>query len=251
MFNLLFVLTLTITSVHSLQSMDLLVPEKKEKSSNWPFRKKYHSDETLEASTTAQEKQSKHFKKTSSLPSVHEGKVLKPSEHGLITAVRDKDINRVKFYLSNPYFNPNVQNTWKNTPLHYAAMFKTTEIINLFFNDPRIDASIRNTDNRTPRELVAGKTDDDYTLRRIIFARASLNMVVNYYVTTIKPDYISGKIEQNTIQKYVTEILEKAKADQQKQQNDEALPGAAHYPDYATHDFVEKMLLFRLTLIDN
>ncbi|HJZ24413.1 MAG TPA: hypothetical protein VJ201_08250 [Candidatus Babeliales bacterium] len=256
MINLLFVLVLATTSIHSLYSMDnepkeqhksADQSERKEKS-NWPFsKKKSHSGEKI---TTAQQKQKDHFQKRSSLPSIHEGKILKstPLEHGLITAVRKNNINGVIFYLNNPYFNPNLQRT---TPLHYAATFKFTEIINLFFLDPRIDASTRNMKGKTARELIVGTTDEDYALRRKFFARASLNMVVNSHVDKIKPAYASGYIEQEIIKKTVEIIIKKAREDEQNQQADQKLPDAAHYPDYATPEFVEKMLLFRITLTDN
>jgi hypothetical protein len=95
----------------------------------------------------------KSSQKSVSLSSINEKKEIY-NEHALITAARNKDHNTIKFHLSNRYFNPNVQNLELNTPLHYAAENGDSIAIQLFLNDPRIDASIKNVNNRTARDLV-------------------------------------------------------------------------------------------------
>src|SRR5579863_7192334 len=61
------------------------------------------------------------------------------SEHPFISAARSKNYTMLNFYLNNPYFNPNVQDEWKNTALHHSATAQDYAGLQLLLSDHRVD----------------------------------------------------------------------------------------------------------------
>jgi hypothetical protein len=212
----------------SLQSMDTIAKRSGKKNH------KSHSDGTIKPV-----KQKNNFQSFSR-------KSNEQQEHILIIAARNRDHNTIKFYLANPYINPNIQDKSGNTALHIVALFKHVQLIDIFFNNPRIDSSIRNEQNKTARECISGKEEEDYSLRAKFFARISLDMIVEREATNILPDYASGIITNDHLDATIKTVKYSMSVDKEKQIDDQALPDEVGLPLYADDTFIMNMLLFRL-----
>lgn len=169
-------------------------------------------------------------------------------EHALITAARTNNLAIIDFYLNNQYINPNtIQSQLGNTALHYAAMHKHPEAVYHLLKDPRVDASKRNNNNKTARELVTGQTEANFSLRHKIFARISLNFNVDRQAKIIEISYLDGSITRELLKESIEAVKKSMSLDKERQVDDQALPSdAANMPPYATDEFILHMLLFRL-----
>lgn len=266
MLLLVCILFFTATATFSLQSMEPTGKEisgTKDKKSIFPRRSS---------------------KKSVSLSSMNEHK--EPYiEHSLIVAARNKDYNTIRFHLSNRYFNPNIQNLELNTPLHEAAINKDAAAVQLFLNDPRIDASIRNIHHKTARDMVdlsqvnslintakndiksgniedakrnlihlQNREDQLIELRRTMFARITLDIMTTQECAIIKPVYQQGLITAQLINETIEKIKAKIRAIEKKQETseddetDRNLPASALFPPYATDNFIMDMIFFRMNL---
>jgi ankyrin repeat protein len=180
-------------------------------------------------------------------------------EHPLIFAARSQNYTLLTFYLKNPYFNPNIQDEHKNTALHYAASTQGYAALEALLKDHRIDASIRNIDNKTARELINDNQDIGIEMRRKIFARVTLDMTTqkeclliksSYGQDFMKPDILSVAIHNI---KKVIYTIEQKQSNLSDDSNDEYgnLPSSACFPDYATDKFIENKIWFLLSSKDS
>ena len=243
----------------------------------------------------------KHSKKSFSSPAINDYKEVK--EHPLIFATRSKDHNLIKFYLSDPYSDLNSQDLELNTALHHAAINEDNVTIKLFLHDPRIDASIKNINHRTARDLVdtskiqdlidkakvnnpslqkledlghsnvikhlknvesamefielLNQKDHLFSLRSIIFARATLDIITTQECNTIMTEckktlreiYQKRLITPDLMATTIQNIKQKIQSIENQQCDDDRdLPPSAQFPLYATDDFILKMIYFRLNL---
>jgi len=211
-------------------------------------------------------------KKSLSLSVVNTQQEVK--EHPLLIATRYQDHDTIKFYLSNRYFNPNVQDLQLNTALHHAAKNRDRVAIELFIQDPRIKADMRNMDNAMARDLVfpadadRDTVDDELReLKRIIFARVILGMTVEQESAELKIIYEHHLLTSHIINRTIDRVKNKIHTMEQQQQkpllknkeeikkenkeekdekdkdtNDRELPTSALLPPYATKPFIEDMI---------
>jgi len=223
MLPLLCILLFTATTTFSLKPMES--PDKSEKLS----------------------KKRKNLKKRSSESSISKQKTnnyILP-EHPFISAAESQNHLIMTSYLRNPYFNPNIYNKLHNTAPHYSALVKDYVGLQLLLNDPRIDFSKRNIEQKTARELIKGDDANDIEMRHKIFARVTLDIVTKQECTSIQSKY-SGFISPTTLGDTIQSIKTKIIATEMKN-HAEDLPTSACFPDYATDEFMEKKVYFHIT----
>ena len=267
-----FIMVFLITTINSMNCMDHVKTSKKNRIS-LPFgssknQSLSHDGIGNSVKTPAIETTSKGRKRSSSLPPVRE---IEEAEHGFISATRTLNVSLIQFYLSGNSFNPNRfrDNKCGNTVLHIIAGKKNklnssidakliepnkiaTLIMNIFLEDYRTDFSMLNRAGSTPRDLLGKKEDsDDINWRRRFFARCSLNTLVNQFAMKIKNYYQYGSISQQVIEATIQQIIDKSIAIEQAQEEDRVLPAESRLPAYATKNFIQQMLLFRLESITN
>ena len=172
---------------------------------------------------------------------------LNITEHGMIKAARENDINKVQLYLGNIYFDPNITDRWKNTALHRVALNNNHELIDLLLKDPRPDASLKNFQGFTAQDLVDRDKEEAIALRRKLFARYCLNIQVNNHTEKIRQAYKLGAISPDVINGTIEFIKQELKNDCAKQTSDRQMPSDAQLAEYATDEFIKKMIDFRLT----
>lgn len=189
-----------------------------------------------------------------------------PDETGntpLIIAVMKSNEQIVDLLFKEERLDPNKQNTWQMTALHYAALQNHHPMIEKFIRDPRVDASITNKNNRpkehknknhnplteannTARELLSDQTEEDHALRMRLFARITLDRQVNLQVVEMQLACFNPKT--NDMNDDIQSI--KQRIDQvhlkQNESNDRKLPQQTELPDYATDEFIKQMLLLRI-----
>lgn len=207
---------MSISHNNSVQSMDIF------------SKKKTHSDGAI-----------KETKKTEKLPAV--------TEHGFITAAKKSDLSTLQSLLSNPHFDPNVQNEWGCTALMFATINRDRKVIDLLFKDYRLDTTRQNSDGRFAHSYLQCDNEKDETIdHKKFFARFSLDSIVNKYAFNMKKDYHEGKIPIAILTIRAQEILKKVKKSETDQQSDCEIPEEA----LCKTDIEEilKMLNFRLVL---
>jgi hypothetical protein len=237
MLNLLIILLLSSTTTFSLKSMNEQ-PSKKigrseSKRTGWYRR---NSDKSL------------------SFPSLNEPKTIAfmQQDHPLIAAARSQNHDQIKFYLKNPHLNPNVQNRWYNTALHYSALAKDHVAIMLFINDPRIDVSIKNNDHRTVHDFIDKNEFNGHEMRLKLFARATIDTITKTGCAQMKPLYEQGAMTNDHLIDLIATIKNKILTIEQKQcdnHNDRELPALACLPDYITDEFLTNKIWFLLSLL--
>jgi ankyrin repeat protein len=169
------------------------------------------------------------------------------SEHPFISAARSKNYTMLNFYLNNPYFNPNVQDEWKNTALHHSATAQDYAGLQLLLSDHRVDASIKNMGNRTARELIDDDQNIAIEMRCKIFARVRLDNITQQECLLIKPSY-----EQNLMKPDMLDIaIQNIKNTVQQSDNNRNLPSSACFPDYATDIFIKNKIWFILSSLSH
>ena len=256
MLNILLTLALTVTTINSLNCMELV-------------SKKLGKSKSDETNLGFRKKPKLRRQKSSSLSSIDENKITKivnpnESEHGFIKAVRNEDIAKVSSYLNISWFDPNVINIYGNTALHQVALLENSEnidstkqenIMKLFFEEPRVDFSITNKHGRTAHELINNQNPDNtqnprrVAVRTKFFARYILSKVTNTQALKIHNLCINDPVNDKTINDLIDEIITTIRNDRKLQ--DTELPIAAQLPEYATQKFIKKMLKSQLSRICN
>ena len=165
-------------------------------------------------------------------------------EHSFILAAKKNDIVLVEDFLSNIYFNPNVQTTNGTTALMLAVINKHNKVIDLLLNDYRTDTSIPNIQGSYAHTSL----ENGDPRRPPIFSRFSLDCAVNSYVTPEnKKNYQNGLLLPATVRDLAAIILAKAKQPEKRQENDDREMPAESLCK-ATLEFIIKMFNFRITL---
>lgn len=101
------------------------------------------------------------------------------SQCSLIKATHKNQFDIVEKILCAPLCNVNQQDEWKRTALHYAALHERLEILKVLLNDPRIDASIKDSDDKLPYKLINTANAEMKKLRKKLSARAQLDSIIN------------------------------------------------------------------------
>lgn len=96
----------------------------------------------------------------------------------IINTVRYEDLDTIKKCINNPDVNLNEQNELGMTALHYAALNKRHDIIELLLLNPSLDSTIKTYNKpRTASELIEG-IDSCAKIRPLLFRRLTLDTVV-------------------------------------------------------------------------
>ncbi|HLJ31256.1 MAG TPA: hypothetical protein VKU36_02360 [Candidatus Babeliales bacterium] len=190
-------------------------------------------------------------------PSPHvspRGKSKSPREKlNLIQAVRNANIETVAAIVNNPHAYLNEEDEWKNKPLHRAVLLLRNpdirkrwilDLVLIFVNDHRVDSSLINEDNRTAQQLLEG--GEDAEIRKLLFARATLDIVTNNHLKTELKNLLSKTYIDNDLVTMVQNIKKKIKGTEKAQEDYQKLPDEAYLPPYATDEFILKMLKDRL-----
>ncbi len=238
----------TLSSFHALNCMDPSDDKntKKEVSLRRPKKRlSGHSAEKLQKKSPAP------FRKSVSMSDLLEQKEIQ-SQNPFINAVDNKNDSMIEFYLKDPYFNPNVQDCITlDTAFHYAAAQRNTPLIKTLLQDHRIDASIRNRKKQTARDAfishdLMNPTEEELHVRTIIFARITLDTIIEQQAQRLKDIYFSHSMSPETLDAMVEIIKKKFLLFQTKQHGDQAIPESALLPAYATNDFIRNTIRFRI-----
>ncbi len=145
--------------------------------------------------------------------------------------------------LRQPTLQPNMKNLCKMTALHCAAEKNHIKIINILVLDPRIDASIMNENRHTVRELI---NKSNTSLRKKLFGRITLDQFVNNELSVLQK-LMNNKLMINLTDQDLSIAIKMIKrnlmtvADKQA----EKLSKSAIIPNYATDEFIGKMIKWR------
>jgi len=170
----------------------------------------------------------------------------------LIWAARNNQSLLIEKILEFQNVSINAQKNDGNTALHLAAQTKNTTSINLLLHDHRTDASIKNYEGKTAREMIIGNTDNDKESRRKIFAKIMLDIIINntcndnIYTKMLTDNNTSQEELEETITQAIDFIKNEFFKDQDKQSDDRELPASAQFPTFAGDDFIRKTILYRL-----
>ncbi len=187
------------------------------------------------------------------------------SPHGLLIAIENNNLARIEMYLSNPHLNlSTIKDINGDTPLHYASRSKNFDFIENCLTKTNVDFSIKNKhaitimkyipqDVTINQKAISCSKEKIPTLRAVVFARASVDGMVNIQVDKYRPHYEEGSITKEILIKISEETVKKAQEDEKTQETheDRAIPKFACYPDYATVEFIYQMILFRLAQQDS
>jgi ankyrin repeat protein len=184
-------------------------------------------------------------------------KIHSNGETLLLWAARNNNTPLIEQLLTYEDVSINYKNHYSQTALHYIAQNKNEKIIKKLLLNPQTDASIYNNKNKTAREMVNGTNEHDVELRRIIFARIMLDLTVNNTCNELKDRYayachiatIDSDEEKKEVIQTAIEMVKKAILNDQnnQQENDRDLPESAKLPDYADDNFIEQMIVARIT----
>ncbi len=238
--------------------MEPIDPQKKDLKQGWSLiphkSKKARSDETGLSIKKKEDYNSKrsrredyHSKRSrrsvslSSLPSIDENKItLQPTipTPAFITAVRNDDSAKIDFYLSNPWFNPNIHDQWLNTAAHFAVMSKNLNLIRRFCEDFRFDFSKRNKHRMIPMQCA---DENEHVIRRLLFPRTTLDIHINQQAPKMLPKYLHGEYDATLLDAKVQKIIIKI--------NNDKITQSIELPEetllQVTPEYIRNMLLFR------
>ena len=103
----------------------------------------------------------------------------------LIKAVREHDIALIYTLLKNPKVKVNQADLYGNTALHYAALMKDKEALDILLNSPLVICCLINRDERTAYDLLCKEFDD--RIRERCYARQLLDKIVSDYAHSYNP----------------------------------------------------------------
>lgn len=172
------------------------------------------------------------------------------------TAILSNDYTAIKFHLSNPHLNPNMQDQNGYPALHLFAQAKNYEGIKILLDDYRIDVSIQDIDQKRISDYLnknkingideIDRIDGNLSrLRQELFARHNLDIVTYEKCRGIKSFYDRCLITHA----FITEVIEqiKHKINHDRNQSDQEVPQSAKFPEYATDEFITKKIWFILS----
>lgn len=215
----LFLLFFALSSSYPLQGMDKLFSKKKS-SSDGEITKKQLSTE-----------------------------ISHTMEHGFLTAAKENNLKQIQSFLSNPFFNPNIQNECGHTALMMATIHRHKEPIDLLLQDYRVDTTLQDNDGKFAHSYLLINNQKIETIdHNKFFKKFSLDKIVNDYVNRMRKDYISGYITLEVIDIRAQAILKKATASEIEQEDDREMPEESLCK--ADIEEIKKMILFRLSLPD-
>lgn len=216
------------------------------------------------------------IKNTIVSPQTNPSKTPLIGENNIISVVRFHGIKELQTLLNDPNTDPNHQNKFKMTALHYAALkaveskravleaieskiaelkiaelkaveSKNAEIINLLLNDPRTNSCLKNDQDKLAAHLIVGGDQCD-EIRKLLFARLTLdkNVSQEMFIMLINLHIKKELINNHYINKTVDIIKRKALRAELLQQSDRVLPEDAKLPDYAKDEFIAEMVEHRI-----
>ncbi len=180
--------------------------------------------------------------------------IVEKPENRFLTNIRKNEVALVKSSLKNPYLPiSEIVDNWGNTALHIAALADNFKIIRILLLDPRIDASKRNRHGSHPRDLLDKTQEKEgaplaseeiVKYKRMLFARSTLNILVNGQAQEMYRENNTDEKNINTAVAIIKETINKTKEKQTS-----ALPNNALLPSYATDEFITLMLYYELSLL--
>jgi hypothetical protein len=205
---------------------------------------------------------------TSSFKNLSQAKTVSQEKRNILTnAVKNYDLDTIQQYFNNPNANLNQTDQWGNTALHHAVVKLTepinnepllNEIIKLFLQDPRTDASITNTHNRRAVQILSGGENlnmrilsgkENLIIRTLLFARSSLDIRTNHEIgKMLLTSYLNNiPLTDDFIKQTIKCIKEKIRSTEKEEgKNSIDLPQEATLPDYATDEFIMQMIKHRI-----
>jgi ankyrin repeat protein len=220
---------------------------------NEPYRQSNQTDDDLPLAPKAKNKKifkrkdvSKTFPRNNrartidvSLPSVSRSPIsselnirLRRKDNDLINAISIQKIDLVRDYL--PLYDPNEKNSLGNTALHYAVIVHNLPITITLLQDPRVNSLIQNRHNKTAYQLFSETDIIDYPiLYKKLTIRSQLDQIINAFLLTkefFKRTPLSKNYKEMIIPRTRTVEKETCKK---------------IFPNYATNEFIHKMLVFR------
>lgn len=202
-------------------------------------------------------KKTKSKKTSKKIPTVsfadrHKEIITTHPEHPFINASRSKNHASINFFLSNPYFNPNIQTQYKNTAIHHSAIAHDYVGLQLLLNDHRTDASIKNIDNRAAFEFIDDSAKNGLEMRQKIFAQGTLDKITNEECASIKSSVTHTLINLSILNTIVQKIKLRMLTEELKQSDDDKkIPLSTRLPDHVTDEFIVNKIWFQLSLQDS
>jgi len=163
----------------------------------------------------------------------------------MIRARLKYDLHTIKTFCDLLAKSPNQQDEWGNTLLHYAAYLHNKDLVSHVIADPRVDSLIRNNDKKLAHQLISTKNPQGSELRLLLFARNSLDPIVEKEALAIclnDPEIIILKQDEPSVVDAITAIKSHFKKVEKAQKKDRKLPDSSHLPYYASDQFIFEML---------
>ncbi len=204
----------------------------------------------------------------SSLKNLSQAKTVPQEKINILTnAVKNYDLPTIEEYVNNPQADLNQIDQWGNTALHHAVI-KLTETINneamlkkiitLFLHDVRTDTSITNIYGNRAVQILSGGDNlnirmlsgkDDLNIRTLLFAKGSLDERTNHEIGKMLLEiYLNNLDLTDDLIKQTVECIKKKirSTETKKGKNSINLPQEATLPDYATDEFIIRMIKYRI-----
>lgn len=166
----------------------------------------------------------------------------------LIYATRNNNISLVQTLLNFKKIDPNLKNTYGKAAFHYAAQHGFNDIIKLFLDDVRFNASLRVDNNKTDdanqtiQSLYNKSQSRESAISRALFTRMWIEQLIDSYFSS------STKEDMPTLFDYIQEKI--AQDTQLQPEEDRALPQTVlSYDDNET--FIEALSQRRLLYTTN
>lgn len=181
---------------------------------------------------------------------------IPPTEDVFITAVKCGDQVRIQGFLANPYFNPNGR-----TALHISIEggIKNRNFLSLqlLIEDPRIDITELNKDLQTAHNVLKiyrlKETEPILKAKMIMWSfnlfkrgliQASTDKICKYELQPLLTT--NGLITPDNMTEAIEEITKDIETTGKSQINDRELPQSCSLPEYATTEFMTKLIWFTL-----
>lgn len=158
------------------------------------------------------------------------------------STINDTTIALIKKFLERKDTDPNKADNRKNTPLHYAVLKHSNEVIELLLRDYRINSLLKNVDSRLASQLLDKKLCKNVSsIIRIFFGRATLDALVNDEAFNL---HLNEKIIDDEKINQAIGVIKQGVEKDHGQDGDRKLPEKDLL--FLEEDFIKKLLLYRL-----
>jgi hypothetical protein len=169
-----------------------------------------------------------------------------------IIAARDGHKKIIIELLKKPDIKPNIQNRQKMTALHCAAREGRRKILQILVRDPRVDSSLQEINKLTFLNYLGLK--DKFKSKDVIkqeaFARVTLDTFVNNEVKElyklIMSKLLTINLTQNDVELSRKTVINNIIRIANNQSKGGELTASATLPEYASNEFIERMIRWRL-----